>query len=60
MDITAHSLILYTLLQVCMMIGVISKALPSKEQQTQQYVAQGNLLPLLFLSFVGYLFFLFG
>jgi hypothetical protein len=60
MDITAHSFILYTVLQVCMMIGVISRALPGKEQQTQQYVAQGSLLPILFLSFIGYLFFLFG
>jgi hypothetical protein len=55
----AGALILYTVLQVCMMIAVISRALPSKEQQTRQYVAQGNLLPILFCSLVGYLVFLF-
>jgi hypothetical protein len=60
MDTTVQSFILYTVLQVCMMIGVISRALPGKEQQNEQYVAQGNLLPMLFLSFIGYLFFLFG
>lgn len=54
-----QAIILYTVLQVCMMVGIISRALPSKEQQTRQYVAQGNLLPLLFVNLAGYLVFLF-
>jgi cell shape-determining protein MreD len=60
MDATTQALLLYTALQVCAFVGLISRALPGKEQQTQSYQAQGNLLPILLLSFVGYLLFLFG
>jgi hypothetical protein len=54
------SFILYAVLQVCAFIGIITRALPGKEQQNDTYQAKGNLLPILSMSFAGYLIFLFG
>lgn len=60
MDFSHSSVIVYTLLQICAFIGIISRALPSKEDQTASYQAKGNLLPILGVSLAGYLVFLFG
>jgi hypothetical protein len=51
---------IYTLLQVCAFIGIVSRALPGKEDQTLSYQTKGNLVPILGASFAGYLVFLFG
>jgi hypothetical protein len=59
MDATTQSLLLYTVLQLCALVGVVSRTLPGKEQQTKDYQSQGNLLALLFFSLLGYLLFLF-
>jgi hypothetical protein len=60
MDISPSSVVIYALLQLCAFVGIISGALPGKEDQTASYQATGNLVPILGLSFVGYLVFLFG
>jgi hypothetical protein len=60
MEATTQSLVLYTVLQLCAMVGVISRALPNKEEQTLNYQAKGNLVLILGVSLVGYLIFLFG
>jgi hypothetical protein len=59
MEATTQSLLLYTVLQVCAVIGITLRALPSKEEQTRSYKAKGNLVAILFLSLLGYLLFLF-
>jgi hypothetical protein len=60
MDIPHSSVIIYTLLQVCAFVGIVSRALPGKEDQTASYQATGNLVPILGLSLAGYVVFLFG
>jgi hypothetical protein len=60
MDITHSSVVIYALLQVCAFVGIVSRALPGKEDQTASYQATGNLVPILGLSFAGYVVFLFG
>jgi hypothetical protein len=60
MDMSHTSFVIYALLQICAFAGIVSRALPGKEDQTASYQATGNLVPILGLSFVGYLVFLFG
>jgi hypothetical protein len=60
MDFSHSSFVMYALLQVCAFVGIVSRALPGKEDQTMSYQAKGNLVPILGLSFAGYLFLLFG